>query len=280
MPSDARWPLNAAILGDKIAERAAHAVACGALEPIATSCETVPEAGIRFQVRQATNLVRKQKVTKQRPPDFDPFLPYEPDLYVGDAGDAHVVLFNKFAVIDDHLLIVTVEFEHQDLPLTAQDFGALACCWGPGDLAFYNCGKVSGASQRHKHLQLIPGLGPEDHRAPIEDALDLDAGRVRPFDFVHRVAPLPEPDADPQVTGRAMKAVYDDLMKQTDAAPAAYNLLATQRWMMVVPRAHEHSGQTSINALGFAGSLFVRDDHEAAEIRRRGPLAVLADVTR
>ena len=280
MPGDARWPLNAAILGETIAERAAHAVACGALEPIATSCETIPEAGIPFQVRQATNLVRKQKVTKQRPPDFDPFLPYEQDLYVGDAGDAHVVLFNKFAVIEDHLLIVTVEFEHQDRPLTAKDFAALARCWGSGDLAFYNCGTISGASQRHKHLQLIPGLGPEGRRAPIEDALDLEAGRVLPFDFVHRVAPLPEPADDPDATARAMKVVYDDLMGQTGADGTAYNLLATQQWMMVVPRAHEHSGRTSINALGFAGSLFVRDDHEAEEVRRRGPLAVLDDVTR
>ena len=35
-------------------------------------------------------------------------------------------------------------------------------------LAFYNAGQVAGASQRHKHLQLVPALGPHGLRAPVE----------------------------------------------------------------------------------------------------------------
>jgi ATP adenylyltransferase/5',5'''-P-1,P-4-tetraphosphate phosphorylase II len=35
----------------------------------------------------------------------------------------------------------------------------------------------------------------------------------------------------------------------------------------------------AINALGFAGSLFVRDQVQCALLRRRGPLAVLRAVT-
>jgi len=264
-----------------VRERGDHAVRLGALEPIATAVETVPARGIQFQVRQATNLVRKQKITKQRPPDFDPFLPYEQDLYVGDAGEDHAVLFNKFNVLENHLLIVTRDFEHQDNPLSAGDFSALALCWRAFEgLAFYNCGRISGASQRHKHLQLAPPLGPAGQCAPIEEAVDFDEGRVASFDFVHEVAPLALGGTTIEGAGRIMAEVYDTLMARTGATGGAYNLLATRRWMMVVPRAKEFSGRTSINALGFAGSLFVRDDDELDEVRRRGPLAVLSDVTR
>lgn len=281
MAGESRWPLSPSTLLAKVAERSAHAVEAGALEPIATDCETVTERGIRFQVRQATNLVRKQTVTRQRPADFDPFLPYEQDLYVGDAGPAHVVLFNKFNVLDEHLLIVTRAFEHQDRPLNASDFAALAVCWRAMDgLAFYNCGRVSGASQRHKHLQLVPSLGPDGLRAPIEEVLRPDDGRVDGFEFVHGVARLTLAGLDIEAAGRRAAAVYDGLMRTTGASVGAYNLLATRDWMMVVPRAGEFSGRTSINALGFGGSLFVRDDHELAEIRERGLLRSLADVTR
>ncbi len=277
---DSRWPLDAATFLPKVSERAAHAMGAGAMEPIATQCATLDDHGIPFQVRRATNLVRKQTITRQRPADFDPFLPYEQDLYVGDAGPDHAVLFNKFNVLDDHLLIVTRAFEHQDLPLNAGDFAALALCWGGMDgLAFYNCGAISGASQRHKHLQLVPPLGPGQRCAPIEEVLDPTRGAVPGFDFVHAVAEYTCP-TDPVAAGQRLAEVYGDLMAATDATGSPYNLLATRRWMMVVPRSHEHSGRTSINALGFAGSLFVRDDDEAREIERRGLLATLADVTR
>ncbi len=41
---------------------------------------------------------------------------------------------------------------------------------------------------------------------------------------------------------------------------APWNLLVTRRWMLVVPRLCERFEGVAINALGFAGSLFVRDD--------------------
>lgn len=275
-----RWAVDAPTVHDKIRERALHAVATGALEPIATDCEVVSDGGIDFQVRKATNLVRKQTVTRQRAPDFDPFSPYEQDLYVGDAGPEHAVLFNKFNVLEEHLLIVTRAFEHQDQPLNASDFAALARCWSRREgLAFYNCGGISGASQRHKHLQLVPALGPQTRCAPVEDAIDAASGRVRGFSFAHALVPMALA-TEPIEAGEQMARSYAEAMNRADAVAGAYNLVATRRWMMVVPRAAEHSGRTSINALGFAGSLFVRDDEELDEVRRRGPLKTLADVTR
>ena len=85
---------------------------------------------------------------------FDPFLPYEPEMFVADISPTHVCLLNKFNVIDHHLLVVTRAFEEQDAAINAADFAALWACMAEVDgLAFYNAGKLAGASQRHKHLQ-------------------------------------------------------------------------------------------------------------------------------
>jgi ATP adenylyltransferase len=48
--------------------------------------------------------------------------------------------------------------------------------------------------------------------------------------------------------------------------------------MMLVPRRAEHSEGVSINALGFAGSLFVRNETQMDIIRTRGPMSMLKQV--
>ena len=60
---------------------------------------------------------------------------------------------------------------------------------------------------------------------------------------------------------------------------APYNLLITRRWMLLVPRSAECFHAISVNALGFAGSLFVRGEQQREVLRRYGPMTVLQEVT-
>ena len=53
----------------------------------------------------------------------------------------------------------------------------------------------------------------------------------------------------------------------------------THEWLLLVPRRQECEAGISINALGFAGSLFVRDQAQWALLQRQGPMAVLRAVT-
>lgn len=84
----------------------------------------------------------------------------------------------------------------------------------------------------------------------------------------------------------ALAALRDALALRAAAPPAgrpfAYNLLLTPRWLLVVPRAAECAAMAgadvSVNALGFAGSLFVRDEAQLAAVAA-DPMAVLARVT-
>jgi ATP adenylyltransferase len=195
-------------------------------------------------------------------------------------------LLNKFPVYENHVLIVTAQFEEQQAPLSIRDFEALCICLRNVDgLAFYNAGPAAGASQTHRHLQLVPLSG---QQIPMEAAFTraVESGaRHAALPFRHRLARL----NFEQGAAEAHQAlsVYLDLLSETGliADPAElpertppYNLLCTRRWMMVCPRSREVSGSISINALGFAGTLLVSDPAELAEVKARGPMALLKEV--
>lgn len=220
------------------------------MQPIATRTEVIDG----FVVRVASSLAAKAAA----PQRADPLGDYEPDLFVADVGARHYALLNKYPVMPDHLLVVTRRNAPQEELLDADDFAALGALMEELDwLAFYNAGREAGASQARKHLQLAPAA------VPLEA---LITGSALPFRQAY--AALPRLDA--------MHRVYRELIAQWPAGP--YNLLATRRWMLVVPRRQEHYQTISVNALGFAGSLYVRNSTELELVRRGGPMNVLRAV--
>lgn len=266
----------------------AHARDRGALAPIATVCHQVEEGGIGFAVRLAEGLERKLATTEvRRQHHIDPFLPYEEDLFVANLSPTHVCLLNKFNVLDHHLLVVTRDYEDQDDPLTLADFEALWACMVEVDgLGFYNGGEVGGASQRHKHFQLVPGsLAPAGAREPIPIEPAIRAARFRGglgisdmLPFAHAIAMLHAP-LEPNARARESLEVCQALRRALQIEHSdPYNLLVTRTWMMLVPRARERWGRVSVNGLGFAGALLVRSQAEMAELERQGPMSVLQSV--
>jgi ATP adenylyltransferase len=257
----------------------------------------VPDGGVEFLVRIVSNLARKEQLASpagdRSPPPRNPFLPYEPALYVADASESHVCLLNKFNVVDHHLLIVTRQFEPQLATLNRSDFHALWRCMAEYDgLGFYHAGQVAGASQPHKHLQMVPlPLAPGAAAVPIEPLLREPA---RFYDQVGRATHLPFPhalariDADrvtsPERAAEWILSRYQTMMRSiglTADTPStgAYNLLLTRDWMLLLPRRRETFKSISLNALAFAGALLVRDRQQLVELKRGGLMAALQHVT-
>ena len=58
----------------------------------------------------------------------------------------------------------------------------------------------------------------------------------------------------------------------------AYNLLMTRRWMLLAPRSRDAFAGIPVNALGFAGSLLVRDPEQLATLEWLGPMEILQSV--
>jgi len=255
-----------------------RALETGALQPLVTRVEHIEDAGVRFVVRTLASLERKHEAAVVR--RDNPFLPYDQAMFVADVSKTHVALLNKFNVIEQHLLIVTREFEDQQKPLTLADFEALwACMSGFPGLGFYNGGPQAGASQPHKHLQLVPlPLDPGGCGVPIEPLLAAAGPRPAAVDtlpFRHAVVRL---DAASVWTAGACLSLYEQMMELLDTRERPYNLLVTREWMLCVPRSREHFESVSINALGFAGSLFVRNSRELQQVKDTGPMGVLREV--
>jgi ATP adenylyltransferase len=57
-----------------------------------------------------------------------------------------------------------------------------------------------------------------------------------------------------------------------------YNLLVTRQSMLLVPRSTECYERISINALGFAGGLLVKDKAQLEALRAHGPMTALRQV--
>lgn len=280
-----------------LVSRTQRAIANGALQPIQTRQAFIEDSGMRFVVRQVSSLERK---AKQRKEQFDitdnPFLPYEKDLFVADISPSHLALLNKFSAIEHHLLIVTRRFEEQEALLTLADLQALWTCMAEFTaLGFYNGGKIAGASQRHKHLQIVPlPLANEGPAVPIEPLL-LGTSPVTTITtlpgmpFTHAYTCLdPVSVRDARDAADMMLESYRGLLHAVRLPTlrvagelrqsAPYNLLVTRNWMLLVPRSREYFHSVSVNALGFAGSLFVRNQEEMQAINAAGPMTVLQQV--
>ena len=290
-------------LWPRLLERTTHAIQCGALQSIATESEVIEQDGIGFLVRIVSNPARKEQTKRDQDRqttlsggECNPFLPYDKNLFVANISDTHMTLLNKFNVVDHHLLIVTRAFEDQESLLTLDNFKALGICLAEFEgLVFYNAGKIAGASQRHKHLQMVPlplaAVGP---KVPIESLLksarfQRGVGTVPGLPFRHAVARIePAWIESPLQTAQAMLECYRTMFEavglQGEAGPTgirqcgAYNLLVTREWMLLVPRSKESFESISVNAVGFAGAFLVRDEQQMRRLKDYGPVTILKHV--
>lgn len=270
-----------------------HAREVGAIKSISTSASVIEDQGIPFVVRVVENLARKEKNAAGNP--ANPFLPYDENLYVTDISDTHVCLLNKFNVVEHHLLFVTRQYESQRSLLSLEDFNALWFGLRAMDgVVFYNSCPVAGASQKHKHLQMVPcPLGGEKVADPVPlarcftEPSDEDVICHSPrLSFSHayaRVAP-PGGRSDRECV-ESLRELYLAMLQtlgiwkpQTDAPPEPYNLLATRHWLWLVPRSRPEFEGLGVNALGFAGTFLLKHASQVSQLQQLGPVQLLQAV--
>lgn len=253
--TDTFWP--------RVREQTTKALASGALEPWATDVTALDDGGGRFEVRVMASLEKKARAPAT---PGDPFAwPWTGDLVVGDVSATHGCLLNKFPVFEHHALLVTRAYEPQHAWLTAADGEALRVGLDAGGdaLGFYNGGSGAGASQPHKHLQVVP------LRASLEPLIRAGALPVQ-----HALVDTPK-------DGEALATTVARLLRELGVAPGApWNLVVTRDWLLVVPRGAESFEGVSVNALGFAGSLLAKTPAQLERLRSVGPMTVLRAVGR
>ena len=264
---------------------AAEAKASGALVPLKTSLtHLMGEGGTSFELRHLLSATPKH--LRAAGPKPNPFLPWDQRLEVERIGDSHVVILNKYPVQSAHMLLITQTWQPQTGWLSLDDWRALALVDATTTgLWFFNSGPNAGASQPHRHLQLLPRGAGEPICARQDWFRRCAAGSTAQADDLlfrsSRVAPLTSP-----LTGEMLHQIYLSLAGELglgspsiDSCPrGAYNLLLSRQWMAIVRRQTEGIRGFSVNALGFAGSLLSTDESDREWIQRSGPEALLRAV--
>jgi ATP adenylyltransferase len=263
---------------ERVHARAESALAAGVMHSFECELEVVSDGGVDFVLRRATHFPKGETAAGRGPEaaklPSNPFLSPEPALVVEALGDTHVALLNKFSVLREHLLVVTRTFVDQRTPLDLADFEALARVMdGAEVLAFYNGGREAGASQGHKHLQVV--TLPLSPRRAVPMASLLEPGGPRP-PFPHAFLPLAPGELARPV---AMLAKYQAAMQEARVGERAYNMVLVREGLLVVPRVRDKFADVSINALAFAGSLFVRDAAHRDRLVEAGLMNALQGVT-
>jgi len=205
-------------------------------------------------------------------------------------------LLNKYNVVDYHLILATEDFQPQTDPLTESDFAAL---WNvvstTSFLGFFNGGPLSGASQPHKHLQLLPpptsdaatGSSFEASFEQLISKVPASPGqifKIPEFGFKHSCLFLDPTELQQENPSNYLCRTYQLLLQSqgllnTKSGEKSYNFLMTQRWMMVVPRSNEKYGNISVNSIGFLGSMLVKTQQELEKLKESGPMTILQNVT-
>jgi ATP adenylyltransferase len=215
-------------------------------------------------------------------------------MLVASLGSTHNLVLNKFAIVPEHFILATKAFKEQTNLLERDDLETAYACIeayhayarsapdGPDGPAhdddsapeadptrselfvFFNSGASSGASQPHRHLQLLPvarmreGLNPDEAAAwdvLAQRLVDPHVVRRMPFQtFVERIHPGADLEAAYlRLYRRACQAVLgsqeaavvgsdaDAAAEQGTSQPAAidYNLAMTRDVMVIAPRLAE-----------------------------------------
>lgn len=270
------------------------ALASGALQPLDLDHVVLDDDGLKFVVRWPSSEVQKKDVVLAPPggprdPNFNPFLPPDPELTVGPVGRHHTAILNKFPVSPRHLVLARTKFQEQQTGMASEDFHALAAVMSAcGGVGFFNGGTAAGASQRHKHVQWIPQM--DDHASlrlytdVFSEGLDELTLVAHPgLPMRHCFVRVSVGEGVPAAEAAAsMNEAYTIVLKQLglhadkQGFVPPFNLLVEDGWMLVVPRSQEHYEDISVNSVSYGGVLHVERPDQVETIRRVGPLAVLA----
>lgn len=250
----------------------------GALCPMPTDLMTLPRAA-GAEVRRL--LWKHPRASSEHQSQTNPFLPPDQRLVLRAWGSAHTLLLNKYPICPGHLLLITNAEQPQSGWLSPQDWQAAAALLERQEgLLFFNSGPVAGASQTHRHLQLLPRL-PGQPCFPWEPWISQADG-VYPWRL--RKTSLLKRDGGLAITmdrlyGQQLASLGLGSAKEHSQPQGAYNLLITGDWFITIPRQREEHQGVSINALGFAGMVLVTEQTNPAWLAAGGDvLSVLQAV--
>ncbi|KAI0455333.1 HIT-like domain-containing protein [Xylaria acuta] len=264
---------------------------------------------LAFQLRYSPSLAQKPKLPKPVEPNARPFNPFEnpsPALLVAQLPPSHRLVLNKFAIVPEHFILATRDFKPQTHLLETGDVDAAYACMeayrsaGEELFVFFNSGDHSGASQPHRHLQLLPvgrmkdGLGNTEHGGEWGVLADKVCGREKAVPFAVFTSPI---SADMNANERhltylslykraARAAMVNVEPVEEGEAQISYNFAMTSTCMALCPRTADGApikddngnviGNVALNGTVLAGTALVKSKLEWDALKTAN--TILSDV--
>ena len=213
-------------------------------------------------------------------PKINPFNPWDQQLEIARIGEYHQLILNKYPVQLGHILLITNKWMPQNGWLDLNDWDAIKKVNNDtSGLWFFNSDPLAGASQPHRHIQLLR-RGINENICPREEwFLNFEKYKVnkklfkniivKQFDFSNDV--------------NYIYKIYVELSKKIglgdpfiDIKPKKpYNLLITNKWIALIRRSNDKIRGYSVNGLGFAGYLLVTEKSDTDYLKLNGPEVLL-----
>ncbi|KAI1074472.1 HIT-like protein [Whalleya microplaca] len=272
----------------------------GDLTNYPTQVAVLTPGSVPFQLRFSPALAAKPKAPKPKEPNSKPFNPFEnpaPALLVAQLPPSHRLVLNKFAVVPEHFILATKDVKPQTHVLEKDDIAATYACIqayrteGRELFAFFNSGEHSGASQPHRHLQLLPVDRMRDGLENVERGNEWGV-LAEKLNSQEKVVPFMVLTASMRADMSAEERhnVYVDLYQHAvktaleigevpdeGEAKISYNFAMTESCIALCPRvaegaliknkAGEDIGPVSLNGTVLAGTALVKNEAEWNALR-------------
>ena len=274
--------MKSELLWLKALEVSKVAIDCGALQPLKTIEYKIKSRKYQYQLRLLKT--KTPKLFLENGPRINPFIPWEKTLEVKSLSDKHVVILNKYPVQLGHMLLITKQWKPQSGWLNKDDFQEIVNIEkDTNGLWFFNSSKEAGASQPHRHIQLLR-RGENEIICPRDEWFKYRADKN--IELTSNINKSISINTRKCSSSDDLYESYKSLCNKMDVGNIAtdnsplipYNLLITQEWIAIIRRIKEKAYGFNINALGFAGYFLGKNNSDINLLASEGPEIILNEV--
>ena len=266
--------------------RSEQAISSKSIIPFKTNLHEFQQGKYNYKLVTLIGKLRTQ-TSPSCGPHINPFSPWEKDLEISKINNTHVLILNKYPVEIGHMLLITDRWQPQNGWLTLEDWEALVTVnKDTNGLWFFNNSFNAGASQPHRHLQLLRRTK-EDHLFPRQQWFENQLMNESNVNNVIARSTIVKPIKNIK-SAREINISYLSLCKklkigdpQIDSLPLkSYNILLTNKWISIITRSIESYKGFNINALGFAGYLLANKNSDVKWLMNNNAENLLENVVK
>ncbi len=261
------------------------AVDIGAVIPLNTIQYKNNEEFCDFELRFLKSPIPKYLI--EYGPKRNPFIPWDERLKIKAVNDNHTLILNKYPVQIGHMLLITNSWCPQNGWLTLDDFDAIQSVDNDTTgLWFFNSSKEAGASQPHRHFQLLPRHFHETICPRYEWFTSLLNNKNDVKSLISHCVSIKPRNKNKASGSNDLFDSYKSMINEMNLGEIGlnnkplkpYNLLITSKWIALIKRKTDRSNGFSINALGFAGYFLGTKKSNVDTLIKFGPERILMDV--